>query len=268
MRAPISFFDTTPMGRILNRFSQDLDQLDSFVFFFLEICVEHGLFALGILAVISYAIPQLTIFTVPVVAAVYLLQRFYSRSVCRLKRLSSVNRSPVFTHFSETVSGLGVIRAHGQQSRFILENQVKVDRFQNPASLAYAANKWMQFWLDMIGCFLLVVVSLYVILYREDVKPGLVGLSLSMVVAITVELKAMSQKSSELESSIVAVERILEYCTVPSEVALGEPRVAHPKPTHCRPPFSTSSFASPVEVFAQVWEHFMELVCSLSIKFF
>ncbi|GFO50014.1 histone-lysine N-methyltransferase SETMAR [Plakobranchus ocellatus] len=49
------------------------------------------------------------------------------------------------------------------------------------------------------------------------------------------------------------------------QVALGEPRVAHPKSTHCRLPFSTGSFASPVEVLAQVWEHFMELVCSLSI---
>ncbi|GFN78469.1 hypothetical protein PoB_000497500 [Plakobranchus ocellatus] len=48
-------------------------------------------------------------------------------------------------------------------------------------------------------------------------------------------------------------------------VALGEPRVAHPKSTHCRLPFSTGSFAPAVEVFAQVWEHFMELVCSLSI---
>ncbi|RUS83667.1 hypothetical protein EGW08_008573 [Elysia chlorotica] len=217
MRAPISFFDTTPTGRILNRFSQDIDSLDSFVFFFLEICVEHGLFALGILGVISYAMPIMTIATVPTVVTVYFLQMFYSRSVCRLNRLASVSRSPVSAHFSETVSGLSVIRAHRQQARFIHDNQVKVDRFQSPALLAYAANKWMQLWLDLLGCFLLLVVTVSVILYREDAKPGLVGLSLSLVVAITTEFKAMSQKSSDLESNIVAVERIREYSKIPSE---------------------------------------------------
>lgn len=228
MRAPISFFETTPTGRILNRFSQDLDSLDSFVFFFLEICVEHGLFALGILTVISYALPIMTAVTVPTAALVYFLQRFYSRSVCRLNRMASANRSPVFAHFSETVSGLSVIRAQCQQTRFTLDNEAKVDRFQNPAFLAYAANKWMQLWLDLLGCCLLLIVTVFVIVNREDVKPGLVGLSLSLVVAITTELKAMSQKSSELESNIVAVERIQEYSRLSSEAPWFLPKDADP----------------------------------------
>ncbi|GFS21816.1 multidrug resistance-associated protein 1 [Elysia marginata] len=120
MRAPISFFETTPKGRILNRFSQDLDSLDSFVFFFLEICVEHGLFALGILAVISYALPMMTVITIPTAVAIYFLQ-------------------------------------------------------------------------------------------------------------ITTELKAMSQKSSELESNIVAVERIQEYSRITSEAPWHLPKDADPE---------------------------------------
>ncbi|XP_012944860.2 multidrug resistance-associated protein 1, partial [Aplysia californica] len=129
MRTPMSFFDTTPMGRILNRFSQDLDVLDSDLFLELEVVIEHGLFAVGITVVICVTFPPFVGVLVPLIIIFYFIQQFYIRSSCQLQRIASNNRSPVFAHFSETLSGVGVIRAHQAQNRFIHDSESKVDAF-------------------------------------------------------------------------------------------------------------------------------------------
>ncbi|XP_059169113.1 multidrug resistance-associated protein 1-like [Physella acuta] len=179
LRAPMSFFDTTPMGRILNRFSQDLDVLDSAIFINLE--------------------------------------QYYIRTSCQLRRITSKNRSPVFAHFSETLSGLTVIRAHRQQLRFTQDSHMKVDFFQRPMMIMYAANKWMQTRLDIITYILIAGVTLFTISNRGEVAPGLISLAITFILSITNNIALVTRMSSNLESNIVSVERIQEYSRIKNE---------------------------------------------------
>ncbi|XP_059169228.1 ATP-binding cassette sub-family C member 3-like [Physella acuta] len=179
LRAPMSFFDTTPMGRILNRFSQDLDVLDSEIFLHLE--------------------------------------QYYIRTSCQLRRITSKNRSPVFAHFSETLSCLTVIRAHRQQLRFTQDSHMKVDFFQRPMMIMYATNKWVQTRLDIITYILIAGVTLFTIINRGEVAPGLVSLSITFVLMITNDMTLVTRMSSDLESNIISVERIKEYSQIKNE---------------------------------------------------
>ncbi|CAL1548929.1 unnamed protein product, partial [Lymnaea stagnalis] len=125
LKAPMSFFDTTPMGRILNRLSQDLDILDNDIFLELEVYIEHAMFSIGILVIICYAFPAFIAIAIPAIIIFFL--QYYVKTSCQLRRIAAKNRSPVFAHFSEMLSGVSVIRAHQQQARFIVESEAKVD---------------------------------------------------------------------------------------------------------------------------------------------
>ncbi|XP_059169468.1 ATP-binding cassette sub-family C member 2-like [Physella acuta] len=217
LRAPMSFFDTTPMGRILNRFSQDLDILDSAIFINLEIFLEHVMFALGILGIISYVFPGFLGVLFVAVFLFIIVQQYYIKTSCQLKRIASKNRSPVFAHFSETLSGLTVIRAHRQQLRFTQDSHVKVDFFQRPMMIMYATNKWMQTRLDIITYILIAGVTLFTISNRGEVEPGLVSLSITFILRITNDMTLVTRMSSELESNIISVERIQEYSQIKNE---------------------------------------------------
>ncbi|XP_059178966.1 multidrug resistance-associated protein 1-like [Physella acuta] len=217
LRAPMSFFDTTPMGRILNRFSQDLDILDSEIFMNLEIFIEHVMFALGILGIISYVFPGFLGVLFVAVFLFIIVQQYYIRTSCQLRRIASKNRSPVFAHFSETLSGLTVIRAHRQQLRFTQDSHMKVDFFQRPMMIMYATNKWMQTRLDIITYILIAGVTLFTIINRGEVAPGLVSLSITFVLMITNDMTLVTRMSSDLESNIISVERIQEYSHIKNE---------------------------------------------------
>ncbi|XP_059168823.1 multidrug resistance-associated protein 1-like [Physella acuta] len=217
LRAPMSFFDTTPMGRILNRFSQDLDILDCEIFINLEIFIQIVMFAVGNLGYISYIFSGFLGVLFVSAFLFIIVQQYYIRTSCQLRRITSKNRSPVFAHFSETLSGLTVIRAHRQQLRFTQDSHMKVDFFQRPLMIMHATNNWMQTRLDIITYILIAGVTLFTIINRGEVAPGLVSLSITFVLMITNDMTLVTRMSSDLESNIISVERIQEYSLIKSE---------------------------------------------------
>ncbi|CAO3563902.1 unnamed protein product [Mortierella alpina] len=220
LRSPMSFFDTVPMGRILNRFSKDQATID-------EILPRtfsgyaHNLFGvLSILAVVTFSSPTLVFVIVPFSFLYMLLQKYYLATSRELRRLDSVARSPVFAHFQETIGGISTIRAYRQQDRFIRGNEARLDQSLRAFYPSIASNRWLAFRLECLssviifGAAFLSVVSLA---RNLSVDPGLVGLSLTYALNVTQTLNWLVRQYTEVETNIVAVERLQEYVDLKPE---------------------------------------------------
>lgn len=114
----MTFFDTTPLGRILNRFSSDIYCVDDSLPFVLNILLANVFGLLGMLVVMTYGLPWVLLPLVPLGVLYYQTQCFYRHSSRELKRLCSLTLSPVYSHFSETLSGLSTVRASGHTTRY------------------------------------------------------------------------------------------------------------------------------------------------------
>jgi ATP-binding cassette, subfamily C (CFTR/MRP), member 1 len=118
MRLPMAFFDTTPLGRILNRFSKDVDVIDNVLPMSMRFWIMMFFNVLAVLVVISYTTYQFLYVILPIGLMYYAIQKFYVATSRQLKRIESVTRSPIYTHFSETITGQSTIRAYGEEKRF------------------------------------------------------------------------------------------------------------------------------------------------------
>jgi ABC-type multidrug transport system fused ATPase/permease subunit len=117
LRQPLAFFDTTPLGRIVNRFSRDTDVIDAYLpaMFFSWVAMLFNV--IGTIFVISFATPWFLVVAIPLIIAYYLFQKFYISTSRQIKRIESITRSPIYSHFSESVSGQSVIRAYKEEAR-------------------------------------------------------------------------------------------------------------------------------------------------------
>ncbi|KAI5638820.1 ABC transporter domain-containing protein [Phthorimaea operculella] len=224
LRAPtIGFFDCTPVGRVLNRFSKDVDVLDNTLPMTLRGWTSCFFAVLGTLFVISLSTPIFMAVILPIGIVYYLIQRFYVATSRQLKRLESVSRSPIYSHFGESITGAPTIRAYGVTQRFILESEYKVDHNQCCYYPSCIANRWLAVRLEMIGNLIIFFAALFAVLARDDLQPGLVGLSVSYALQITQTLNWLVRMTSEVETNIVAVERIKEYAETKQEAAWNLP---------------------------------------------
>ncbi|KID89317.1 multidrug resistance-associated protein 1 [Metarhizium guizhouense ARSEF 977] len=219
-RSPMSFFDTTPAGRILNRFSSDIYRVDEVlarVFNMLFVNVARSCFTLG---VISFSTPAFIALIVPLALTYYWIQRYYLRTSRELKRLDSVTRSPVYAHFQESLGGITTIRAFRQQQRFELENEWRVDANLRAYFPSISANRWLAVRLEFIGAVVILAAAGLAIISvsnHSGLTEGTVGLAMSYALQITTSLNWIVRQTVEVETNIVSVERVLEYARLPSE---------------------------------------------------
>uniref|UniRef100_A0AAY4DYG6 ATP-binding cassette, sub-family C (CFTR/MRP), member 3 n=1 Tax=Denticeps clupeoides TaxID=299321 RepID=A0AAY4DYG6_9TELE len=217
MQTPQSFFDTTPIGRLINRFSKDIyvidEALPSTVLMFLG-----TLFAsLSTVIVIISSTPIFAVVIGPLALIYFFVQRFYVATSRQLKRLESVSRSPIYSHFSETITGTSVIRAYGRNAAFVLMSDRNVDENQKSYYPGIVSNRWLGVRIEFIGNCMVLFAALFAVIGKDNLNPGLVGLSVSYALQVTMSLNWMVRMTSELESNIVAVERVKEYSETQTE---------------------------------------------------
>ncbi|XP_044271387.1 multidrug resistance-associated protein 1 isoform X5 [Tribolium madens] len=218
LRAPMLFFDTTPLGRILGRFSRDVETMDSTLPWGITDGVYCLFEVLGTLVVISVSTPIFVAVIVPIGILYYFIQRFYVATSRQLKRLESVSRSPIYSHFGETITGVQAIRAFREQDRFIKESEHRVDVNQVCYYPSIISNRWLAVRLEMIGNLIIFFAALFSVLGRDESQnAGLVGLSVTYSLQITQTLNWLVRMTSDVETNIVAVERIKEYGEAPQE---------------------------------------------------
>ncbi|XP_016383056.1 multidrug resistance-associated protein 1-like [Sinocyclocheilus rhinocerous] len=211
LRSPMSFFERTPSGNLVNRFAKETDTIDSVIPSIIKMFMGSMFNVLGSCAVILIATPLVAIIIPPLGLFYFFVQRFYVASSRQLKRLESVSRSPVYTHFNETLLGTSVIRAFGEQQRFITESDGRVDHNQKAYFPSIVANRWLAVRLEFVGNLIVTSAALFAVMARDSLSPGIMGLSISYALQVTASLNWLVRMSSELETSIVAVEKVKEY---------------------------------------------------------
>ncbi|XP_037321898.2 canalicular multispecific organic anion transporter 1 [Pungitius pungitius] len=217
LRVPMVFFDTTPIGRVVNRFAKDIFTVDEAIPQSFRSWLLCLLGVLGTLFVICLATPFFTIVIIPLTLLYYFVQRFYVATSRQLRRLDSVSRSPIYSHFSETVSGLSVIRAYGHQERFLKHNETIIDENLKSLYPWIVSNRWLAIRLEFLGNLVVFFAALFAVISRDSLDSGLVGLSISYALNVTQTLNWLVRMTSELENNIVAVERVSEYSALENE---------------------------------------------------
>ncbi|XP_017012707.2 multidrug resistance-associated protein 1 isoform X1 [Drosophila takahashii] len=212
------FFDITPIGRLLNSFSGDMDVVDEELPATMDSFMTFIFMVLATIVVISLSTPIFLAVIVPIAFLYYFAQRFYVATSRQLMRLESVSRSPIYSHFSETVTGASTIRAYNVGDRFIDESDAKVDKNQVCKYPSVIANRWLAIRLEMVGNLIILFASLFAVLGGQT-NPGLVGLSVSYALQVTQTLNWLVRMSSDIETNIVSVERIKEYGETKQEAA-------------------------------------------------
>uniref|UniRef100_A0A0P5D2T7 ABC-type glutathione-S-conjugate transporter n=2 Tax=Daphnia magna TaxID=35525 RepID=A0A0P5D2T7_9CRUS len=220
-RLPMSHFDTTPIGRIVNRFAKDVDVVDNLIPSSIRTALLCFLSVVSTILVIGVGTPIFFAVAIPIGVLYYWIQNVYVATSRQLKRLESVSRSPIYSHFGETLTGATVIRAYGQEQRFIKESESRVDINQVCYYPSIVANRWLSVRLETIGNLVVLFASLFAVIEREKgtMDPGYVGLSITYALSITQTLNWFMRMTSEVETNIVAVERIKEYSEAVQEAS-------------------------------------------------
>uniref|UniRef100_A0A023G4G9 Putative multidrug resistance-associated protein/mitoxantrone resistance protein abc superfamily n=1 Tax=Amblyomma triste TaxID=251400 RepID=A0A023G4G9_AMBTT len=154
LKAPLSFLEATPVGRVLNRFSTDVWSIDDTLPFMLNIVLAQGVALMGTLVVTSYGLPWVLLLLIPLGFAYNSLQQYYRWTSRELRRLGSITLSPVYSHLTETVSGLSVIHSFKAVSRFCQENLHKLAVNQQAVFASQAAAQWLNLRLQLMGVLL------------------------------------------------------------------------------------------------------------------
>ncbi|GFS09919.1 multidrug resistance-associated protein 1 [Elysia marginata] len=225
VRAPMSFFDTTPAGRLINRFSKDMEEMDQMLPMTFVMWIDSLTQMIFAFITISYSTPIFLVFILPVGIIYLYTQRYFVTTSRQLKRLSSKTRSPIFNHFTESLTGASVIRAFGEQRRFELESEAKVDlntgfRFYNNS-----VNRWLGVRLETLGNVVILLAAGIAVATRDQISGGIMGLSITYALNITENLNWLVRMTSDLETQIVSVERIVEYTQIESEADWDNPVV-------------------------------------------
>lgn len=211
LRLPMSFFDTTPTGRIINRFSSDIFSIDEKLPWSFHDMFFCGVAVTGSLIVISVTTPVFLAIVPPIFVIYGFVMTYYIASSRAFKRIESVAKSPMYQHFSETLSGVSTIRALRCNDRFIADNASRSDLASNAHFVWAVGNRWLNVRLESLGSVIVLAASLFAVLARNSVNPSMVGMSLAYALNITVDITWLVRCLCEVQFEMVAVERTDEY---------------------------------------------------------
>jgi ABC-type multidrug transport system fused ATPase/permease subunit len=216
-RAKFKFFDATPLGQLMNRFSKDIEAVDQ----------EVAPIAIGVMSCTLAIIVTVTLITIItpgfLIAAIlisflyFAVGKFYLRSSRDLKRLESVQRSPLFQQFGETLNGITTIRAYGDERRFIRDNMARINNHSRPFIYLWAANRWLAFRIDVVGDLVAFFAGAFVVFNIGKIDAGSAGLSLSYAISFTENVLWLVRLYAVNEQNMNSVERIKEYLDVEQE---------------------------------------------------
>eukprot|EP01116_Phalansterium_solitarium_P010898 TRINITY_DN263_c0_g2_i2.p1 TRINITY_DN263_c0_g2~~TRINITY_DN263_c0_g2_i2.p1 ORF type:complete len:1470 (+),score=645.31 TRINITY_DN263_c0_g2_i2:96-4505(+) len=219
VHSPMSFFDTTPLGRILNRLTKDVYTVDNELPRTLGMMMQMAFMTMSVLLVIGIITPFTFTFMLPLAALYRYIQKYYLQSSRELKRLEGISKSPVYAQFGETLNGVSVIRAFGRQSEFVYTNNQKLDLNLSAFYVMQTANRWLGLRLEFLGTVVVSVAGCFLVTQAANINPGFAGLALAYAQQLTGILNWLVRQYTDTETQMVSVERVLQYAELPTEGA-------------------------------------------------
>ncbi|KAL4896032.1 hypothetical protein BDV59DRAFT_126519 [Aspergillus ambiguus] len=217
MHAKFRFFDSTPLGQLMNRFSKDVEAVDQEVAP-VAIGMLHCLASVVMIVVlISVITPGFLIAGIFITMVYFGLGAVYLNSSRDLKRLESVQRSPLYQQFGETLNGIVTIRAYGDGPRFIVDNHRRINDYNRPHIYLWASNRWLAFRVDVTGALVSFFTAVFVLTNIGRIDAGAAGLSLTYAVTFTENVLWLVRLYSEVQQNMNCVERVKEYLEVEQE---------------------------------------------------
>jgi ATP-binding cassette subfamily C (CFTR/MRP) protein 1 len=207
----MSFFDQTPLGRILSRFSKDQENVDNSLTITLAQFFNY-IFGAGATFVLVIAVtPWFIIPLIPMLIIYILFQQVFHKTTREVKRLDSLFRSPLYAHFSETLNGITTIRAFDDEARFLSDHMQKVDVTHRIFHTNVMLQRWIAVRLESMGVILMAFSAFFAVLARGQVEPALLALALTHSLQVTTTLSWSIRMSVELENIMNNYERLYHY---------------------------------------------------------
>ena len=214
IRSPMSFFDTTPQGRLINRFSKDVDTLDNSMADAIRLLLMTTGSTIAVFILITAYFYQFAFAIGPVIAVYVLIARFYRGSAREMKHHESTLRSGVFARFSEAIHGLPTIRSYGIQDQFTSSLYQSIDNMNSASFLTMAYQRWLSVRLDAIGLVLILSTGMLVVKASANVEPSIGGIVLAYILSVGQMLQFTVRYLAELDNNMISVERLQQYSTL------------------------------------------------------
>jgi ABC-type multidrug transport system fused ATPase/permease subunit len=220
LHSPMSFMDTTPMGRILNRFTKDTDVLDNEIgdqlrFFLFSLCNILGVLILCVIYLPWFAI------ALPFLGLLfYSIADFYQASSREVKRLEAIQRSLVYNNFNEVLSGMDTIKAYRAESRFLMTNDTLINNMNEAYYITIANQRWLGIHMDIVATMFALLIALLSVFRVFNIGASSVGLLLSYVFQVAGQLSMLIRTFTQVENEMNSAERLCEYAyKLPTEAA-------------------------------------------------
>nr|XP_029714518.1 ATP-binding cassette sub-family C member Sur-like [Aedes albopictus] len=215
LKNPIHFFQTVPLGRIMNRLSIDVSVVDKKIAATSQKLLQFILLCLCAVLINSVVTPYFILLTIPICGIYYVVQKFYRCSSRELQRIESITYSPIISHFSETIDGVTTIRAYQQESRFTETLFRRMEANNVAQVILNCSNRWLGIALDYLGAIIVFVAILSALitasLSPESTSSSLIGLAINYALLVPIYLNWVVKLAAEMEMYIGAVERIQFY---------------------------------------------------------
>ncbi|KAF9620097.1 hypothetical protein IFM89_010747 [Coptis chinensis] len=222
LRAPMVFFQTNPLGRIINRFAMDLGNIDRNVAVFVNMFLSQVSQLLSTFVLIGI-VSTISLWAImPLLILFYAAYLYYQSTAREIKRLDSITRSPVYAQFGEALNGLSSIRAYKAYDRMAKINGNSMDNNVRFTLVNISANRWLVVRLETLGGLMIWLTATFAVMQNQRADDQVafastMGLLLSYALNITNLLTAVLRMASVAENSLNAVERVSAYIELPSE---------------------------------------------------
>ncbi|XP_053126322.1 ATP-binding cassette sub-family C member 12 isoform X2 [Hemicordylus capensis] len=214
LQSPMSFFDTTPTGRVVNRFSKDMDELDVRLPFHAENFLQQFFMVISIAVIIAIVFPYLLIVLAVETVIFILLFQIFQTTIRELKRVENISRSPCLSLITSSVQGLSVIHAYSKKDDYITRFKVLNDINASHFMLFNCALRWFAVRTDILMNSMTFIVALFVILSPSSISAAEKGLALAYTIQLSGLLQVCVRTGTETEAKFLSVEQIMEYITI------------------------------------------------------